>query len=362
MVLIAAVLIISVIPTQTPSFLRVPDSEIQPQCVQDSAGNLFLLSYKGDPYNGNLVLRESHDEGQTFSSPIPVNSIPNSAIAVGNIRGGQLALGKDGSIHVVWNSSGPEGNKVVYANKESKARTFTRQVAVHGKTTSIDGGASIAADANGNVYVVWHANEKVGQKEVDRKLWLARSSDNGEHFSLPIPVWTRNTGACGCCSVKALTDRNGKVLIAYRAATDEIHRDTFFLESDPSGRNFTGNRVHAWDLNYCPMSSYSMLADNFDSTISWETKNQIFCRFKGKIIPISPQNQKAQHPFLCRNSVGETIVTWTIDVGWNTGGSLGWCVLDATGTPRQSGSRPGVPTWSLVSAFAKANNQFIIVY
>ena len=87
------------------SLVRVPNGGIQPQAVADSAGVVHLLYFAGDPKHGDLFYVKSRDYGATWSSPVRVNSKPGAAIAVGTIRGGQLAVGKNGRVHVAWNGS-----------------------------------------------------------------------------------------------------------------------------------------------------------------------------------------------------------------------------------------------------------------
>ena len=84
---------------------RVPEGGIQPEAAIDSRGVLHLLYFAGEPAGGDLFYVRSNDLGATFSTPIRVNSQPGSAIATGTIRGGQLALGRNGRIHVAWNGS-----------------------------------------------------------------------------------------------------------------------------------------------------------------------------------------------------------------------------------------------------------------
>src|SRR5262245_37090788 len=86
--------------------LQTPDAGIQPQVAVDAAGTLHLIYYKGDAGAGDLFYARMVRGQQRFSSPIRVNSRPASAIAAGSVRGGQIALGKDGRVHVVWNGSG----------------------------------------------------------------------------------------------------------------------------------------------------------------------------------------------------------------------------------------------------------------
>src|SRR5262245_33521287 len=83
--------------------IRTPDSGFQPQAVTDSKGVTHILYHKGDAANGDLFYCRFGPDG--FSRAIRINNVPGSAIAVGTVRGGQLAVGKAGRVHVVWNGS-----------------------------------------------------------------------------------------------------------------------------------------------------------------------------------------------------------------------------------------------------------------
>src|SRR3954453_22395814 len=85
--------------------LQTPDGGIQPQAAIDDRGTIHLIYYKGDAAAGDLFSTR-YDLGKgDFSTPVRVNSQPGSAIAMGMIRGGQVALGKEGRVHVAWNGS-----------------------------------------------------------------------------------------------------------------------------------------------------------------------------------------------------------------------------------------------------------------
>lgn len=88
---------------------RVPGAGIQPDAVRDTAGVIHLLYFAGEPAAGDLFYVRSTDDGGSFTPPLRVNSEPASAIATGTIRGGQLAIGRGGRAHVVWNGSGKPG-------------------------------------------------------------------------------------------------------------------------------------------------------------------------------------------------------------------------------------------------------------
>src|SRR6478736_4762611 len=122
------------------TLVRVPGNGIQPEAVVDRHGVLHVLYFSGEARAGNLFYVRSSDFGVTFSRPIRVNSQPGSAIATGTIRGGQLALGRDGRVHVVWNGSdtarprgainpdnGKPGAPFLYARSSPDGHGFERQ-------------------------------------------------------------------------------------------------------------------------------------------------------------------------------------------------------------------------------------------
>jgi hypothetical protein len=72
---------------------------------------------------------------------------------------------------------------------------------------------------------------------------------------------------------------------------------------------------------------------------------------------------KRKHPVVLANSKGETLLAWTENMGWAKGGSLAWQRYSADGKPEgEKGTARGVPTWSLITGYTKANGDFVIVY
>ena len=70
-----------------------------------------------------------------------------------------------------------------------------------------------------------------------------------------------------------------------------------------------------------------------------------------------------KHPAVAGNDRGETILVWTEGMGWNRGGSVAWQVYDKNGVPTaERGRSAGVPTWSLVTVFARPDGGFTIIY
>jgi len=68
----------------------------------------------------------------------------------------------------------------------------------------LDGGSSVAADGQGNVYVAWHASKPGNTNfEAGRAMFVARSTDDGKTFAREKLAISKPTGACGCCGMKA---------------------------------------------------------------------------------------------------------------------------------------------------------------
>lgn len=267
-------------PTGKIKRLRVPNGGIQPQAVVDGKGVLHMIYYHGDPRHGDIFYVRSSDEGGTFSRPLRVNSVQGSAIAIGNIRGAHLAVGKNGRVHVAWNGSdkmGPSGGETMYYTRLSDEGTaFEPQRNVIESAKGLDGGGSVAADDAGNVYVVWHAPEPGTKGEERRRVWVARSTDEGKTFAHEKAAFDKDTGACGCCGLRAFADHSGNVYVMYRSAQQRLKRDTYLLLSTDKGESFRGDDLHPWKIEACPMSSFAFAEGPAEVLAVWETNGQVY--------------------------------------------------------------------------------------
>ncbi len=379
--LIAVILIGSPIAFAAPPVVRtfrVPENGIQPQVAVDSVGTAHLIFYKGEPAHGDLSYCRSTDSGSSFSKPIPVNSQAGSAIAIGTIRGAQMAIGKDNRVHVAWNGSdvaepkGP-GNAapMLYARLNNAVDGFEPQRNIIAAHYGLDGGGSIAADADGHVHIAWHAPEKKGQNESGRRVWIARSIDSGKSFTPETAASIDSTGVCGCCGMKILADPRGGIFILYRSATEMVHRDMYLLHYDRDLLVCTSAKIAPMTIGQCVMSSAAMANSATGPLAAWETESQIYW---GKLdpehakilemIPAPGPTRGRKHPALATNAAGDVLLVWTEGTGWNKGGSIAWQIYDAAGAEVKgtSGKKAGLPVWSLPAAFANQDGGFTIVF
>jgi hypothetical protein len=361
------------------TMVATPHGGIQPQAVVDGQGRLHLLYFKGDPAGGDLFhVRRDAADGH-FSEPVRVNSQPGSAIAIGTIRGGQLALGKGGRVHVAWNGSGKAtprapggGSPMLYTRSNAEGTAFEPQRNLMRNTSVLDGGGTVAADSTGDVYVAWHALEAGGQPgEDNRRVWVARSTDEGETFAREASAFAEPTGACGCCGMRAFADHNGSVYLLYRSATRKINRDMRLLCSKDKGEGFREALVDRWQIRDCPMSSESFAEGPDVVVAAWETNGQVyFTRINPTTLEASsPQaapgeGRGRKHPAVALNARGEMILVWTEGTGWQKGGALAWQVYDKSGKPSGEKGRldRGIPVWSLPAVVAGPDGSFQVIH
>ena len=185
----------------------MPDGGIQPQVAAGPNGTIHLVYFKGDPAAGDLYYSRSSNGGTSFPAAIRVNSVAGTAIAIGNIRGARIALGRYGRVYVAWNGSSlaakVNGGRapMLYTRLNGTGKAFEPERNLIHSSYGIDGGGGIAADQSGNVYVFWHAPVP-GSKanEANRRVWVTKSSDDGRVFEPEKVAWNEAVGACGCCS------------------------------------------------------------------------------------------------------------------------------------------------------------------
>jgi hypothetical protein len=387
LLILSCAVVVSAGDAPAVKLLRLPDGGVQPQVIVDKAGIVHAVFLKGDPRSADVFYIRSSDYGKNFSEPLRVNSQLGSAIAAGAIRGAHLALGRNGRVHVAWNGSstaqprGPlspempqdsphNGVPMLYSRLNDKSM-FEPQRNLMRKTFGLDGGGSVAADAEGNVYVAWHGQAAgASEGEGGRRVWLARSSDDGETFAEERAIFDQPTGACGCCGMRLFTDSSANLLVLYRSAREVVHRDVYLLASTDRGETFRGKMLHPWEIGACPMSSMFFLEGPRGLLAAWETAEQVF--FSSVNVeslrtsePVAAPGEagRRKYPVLAQDKAGRTLLVWATSNGWGKPVDLHWKTFAPDGAPQgQQGDIPHLPVWSFAAAFANPDGSFAILY
>ena len=361
-------------------FLRTPAGGLQPQAVLDGSGTVHLVYLHGDPKAADVFYARRAPGHTDFSEPIRVNSQPGSAVAIGTVRGAQLALGRNNRVHVAWNGSQPatdpgaKGTPMLYTRLDDSGKVFEPQRNLMTCTRNLDGGGSVAADRAGNVYVVWHAHLRTGpDDEIHRGVYVAYSKDDGRTFTPERRVTEEKSGVCGCCGLKATVDERGDLAIVYRSADDSGNRDSMLLVSPDRGQSFQELLLGTWHSSTCPMSTPA-LGEGPDHKLMamWETQGQVFRRV---IIPdrpsASPEAVSAagnpgdrKHPVVAFNPAKgpHLLLAWVEGTGWEKGGSLAWECIDLKDRSSTRGTRPGIPVWGLAAVVPEPDGSFTLMY
>jgi hypothetical protein len=362
-------------PLSRITFLRTPREGIQPQTVLDRKGVLHMIYFKGNASGGDIEYVWRNPKGKDFSHAIRVNSERRSVLAVGTVRGPQIAVGRNGRVYVVWFGSHappgrPSATMQVYFSRLNDSRTaFEPQRDLVQYTEGGDGGISVAADLRGDVYAVWHATG-AEPGEDHRRVYLSRSTDDGKNFAREAPISPTELGACGCCGMRAFSDERGTLYILYRAAAHNVHRDMTLLLSTDRGSTFRTVDVAPWELNACPMSTAYLSEGAQRVLAAWEKAGEVyFDEINPSSFTLSPSiaapgdSTNRKHPAVAASVNGQMLLVWTEGTGWAKGGSLAWQLFDAGGKPTGAeGTAPGVPVWGLPSVFADHQGNFTIVY
>ena len=365
-----ALLLLSLIPLAQAQVRveSVLEDGIQPQVLVDAKGVVHLVYLKGDPKACDIRYTHRASSDTNWAEPITVNSIPQSAIAIGTIRGAQMALGRSGSVQVIWN--GNTGGKkemmmrapLLHARLGQGAKAFTPQQNLMGDTTALDGGASIAANAKGHVSVVWHAAAPGAKGEVTRLVYARTSMDDGSTFSAAEPLNTAQPGVCPCCSLRAHVSDDDTLTVLYRSAMTPTARGMTLITRKAERSTLT--KLDDWTIAMCPMSSASLMPAAQTLRAAWENDGQIVTGLMGTpasaVQKVGPKN--AKHPVLAQNTKGQTLIASVIGSGWNKAGRLHWDLLDAQGRNTDSGDGEKLATWSYAAVYARPDGSFVVIH
>jgi hypothetical protein len=132
----------------------------------------------------------------------------------------------------------------------------------------------------------------------------------------------------------------------------------YIMTSIDGGDSFQSEKTDEWNIGQCVMSTASLSGSN----VAFESHGEIIVN--DNILPASGGGKNRKHPALATNSRGEMLVAWTEGTSWNKGGSVAWRVFDSAGKPigESNGHADGLPVWGWVTAFAKSDGNFVLMY
>lgn len=352
---------------------RTPDDGILPEVSVGADGAVHLVSLHGAAAAAGVRYRKRSLTDTSWSSPVALDPTPGSGMAIGTVRGAHLAVGRRGLVHVLWNGSSAVttdarvGAPLLYARVDGRTVTPARNLM--SDSVSLDGGGAIAADGEGHVYALWHANPPLAKRDAERTAFLVVSDDDGDRFGPARVASPPASGACACCGMAALARPGRSLLWMFRAATDDRGRDVHLMRRDGDGAS-TVVMEDPWELEACPLSTSTIADSPLGALAAWETRGQIhYADVPDGGMPLGgPQTApggtgRRRHPAVARNGAGDLLLAWTEGAAWGRGGDLEWVVLER-GTRRElaAGRVPAIPTWTKPAAYATPTGTFVLLY
>jgi hypothetical protein len=297
-----------------PNNGQVPDAEI------DRNGTIHVAFVAGQ----DAFYVSSTDEGKSFSTPIRINSEPGSVHPPNMYRGPDVALGKDGRVHVIWYVNAYQRKLpkdqwgVFYSHLDPAQKAFAKSRNLNHKPSD---NYSLATDNKGNVNVIWMAGQ----------VFVTSSTDNGETFETGAPI--PSVDPCECCASRALFSPEGTLSIAYREKANNL-RDMHLLTRKDGQQMFTDQKISGtpWRITGCPMTgTFLSLAKNA-SLMAWETKGEIsYARLNPAESVASPKEIKAGRRGKWPVALGAP--DGSVLVSWKNGSTLFWQLHDSADQP-----------------------------
>lgn len=342
--------------------VRVPENGLAPDVAIGPAGELYLVYAK----DRTAWFTVSRDGGKRFSKPIQLNTVPKSVLGGGE-RGPKIAIGKGGTLHVVWMSA--KSDQLNYVRRQAGGSRFRSPRNLLDAATNVDG-ATIAADEKGNVLAAWLDSRLPDDpvNPISLPIFVARSRDSGTKFSKNQPLGGEQLlRACSCCALKAAAESEGQFLIAFRGAYRNI-RDIFLARVAAGGgeSNVTATKVRndEWEFVGCPMSGPSLVVRPGDLLAAWMSQGTTYfarSRDGGRKFAdgYTPKNAKAgrqNHPLVLTNAGGSTLFAF------EDGTTIRWEVLDAQGKIEDSGDLGALTENSRIAGFVDRQGDFVLVF
>jgi hypothetical protein len=364
-----AILVFTVPAFADVKVIRAPNDGQVPEVVVDAAGTVHMTYGKGQPGNGFYV--QSKDGGKTFNEPARLNR-EDDTVTCGMERGPKFALGKDGVVHVTWLRFYKKGGGAMYTRSTDGGKTFEPERRLESPQYGLDN-ATLAADADGNVFVAWTGhpggNAKDEENPISAPIVFVRSSDNGKTFSKndylksDHPV---SSHACGCCRLSASFGADGKLYIALRGGWKNI-RDPYLLVGPKDKNDFHCVRISEdnWDFG-CPMMGIPFRADEKGRVLAgwmsdfkayWSISDEGTKNFRSKVATPQSSKRPQEFPLAVANAKGEVLFTW------KEGDRVLWATYNSDGTATgKSGTAGQLPNKLKQTAFVGADGKFYIVF
>lgn len=239
----------------------------QPQLAVVDDTTIFLAFGSGE----TVYLCESSDGGHRFGDPIEVGRLPK--LALGMRRGPRVVANKDSVL--VTAISHQTGDLMAWTSSDHGG-TWSGPIVVSDiPETAREGLHGMAIGPDGSVFCCW-----LDLRHGRTQIYGSKSSDGGRTWTKNQRVYQSPSGTvCECCHPSVAIDEKGTIHVMWRNVVDG-DRDMFVADSTDGGDSFTVARklgTGTWNLDACPMDGGDLaVASTGNITSVWRRNKQIY--------------------------------------------------------------------------------------
>lgn len=256
----------TVVQVEQPDLTRLPDGRVLAAWA--------LVNARG---TADIVLGEHDPSAGTWTILGRMNPQPGTAVA-GRQVGPRIASGRDGLLIVSWidRHLDPAGDVVVRVSHDH-GQTFFPVTTVHD-----DGGGEVGQEyhdleitPDGSVHLVW-LDERDSPEEASnqKQVYHVSSTDRGRSFGPDRRLTESLEGVCPCCRPSLAAGADGRLHLIYR----DRDEDTLFIRLqtlDPGQDTFASavTLSPGWKYPGCPVNSPAVIAGESGQvwTFWWES-------------------------------------------------------------------------------------------
>ena len=324
-----------------------------------SAGRFVVVTW-GAAVQGkwDIYVATSRDEGQTFGTPVRVNTVDGDGRVSGEIPPRvALHLPAGASVPqvvVAWNAK-DQGTEIKIARSRDFGQTFAAPVSLQAPGAAGDRGwHALTIDRQGLAHVVWLDHRSLAEAPADAGAKAGgAAAGHGSHEAAALdgvamamksrlhyatygdratPEQLLAPGVCYCCKTALAPTAKG-VLAAWRHVYDGNMRDMAFALLGTPGAAAAPPRISAdgWAINGCPDDGPALAVDAADRVHAiWPTVipgdepvGALFSASKLASAPACGARQrvttlgspKPSHPQVAVDGAGRVFVAWDEIVG-----------------------------------------------
>lgn len=251
-----------------PSAAPVEFAGAQPQLA--ATGRRVAFVFGEGP---TIYFAGSSDAGRTFSSPVALPS--RGILALGRHRGPRIAIVGEGLVvTAILGAKRDDGDLFAWRSTDD-GRTWSAPVRLNGVTDSAREGLHGMSGAGRVVAAAW-----LDLRVPGTRLRAAVSQDAGATWSEDRLVYESPSGTiCECCHPSVAVSPKGDIAVMFRNSLDGA-RDLYLTMSHDGGLTFeTATKLGkgTWKLDGCPMDGGALAVDvQGHVSTAWRRENEVF--------------------------------------------------------------------------------------